>query len=124
MKKIIAEFEALYGIPLIIGAIDGTHIPIIAPIHDPISYYFRKNFYSCLLHGVVDSKCKFWDYDFSWCGQIHDWALFQKTEIKEKTMKYTFLPLKFINDAAYPMRPWFYSPFKGEKDGLSKEKAF
>jgi len=27
-----------------------------------------------------------------------------------------FLPYKFIEDAAYPMRPWFYSPFKGAKE--------
>ena len=39
-------------------------------------------------------------------------------------MKGAFLPFKFIGDAPYPMRPWFYSPFKGEKDRLSREKAF
>ena len=78
MKKIDAEFEALHGIPLIIGAIDGSHIPIIAPSNNPVSYHWRKGFYSSLLQGVVDSKCKFWDYDFGWCGWIHDWTLFQK----------------------------------------------
>ena len=39
-------------------------------------------------------------------------------------MKGAFLPFKFIGDAAYPMRPWFYSPFKGKRDRLSREKAF
>ena len=124
MKKVTAEFEALDGIPLIIGAIDGSHIPIIAPSNDPVSYYCGKGFYSYLIQGVVDSKCKFWDYDFGWCGRIRDWTLFQKIEIGKKTMKGAFLPFKFIDDATYPMRPWFYSPFKGEKDGLSREKAF
>ena len=124
MKKIVVEFEALHRIPLIIGAIDGNHIPIIAPIHDPVSYYCRKGFYSYLLQGVLDSKCKFWDYDFGWCGQIHDWALFQKSEIgKKKTMKGTFLHFKFIGDATYLVRPWFYSPFKGKKNGLSIKKS-
>ena len=84
MKKIAAEFEALHGIPLIIEAIDGSHIPIIAPIHDLVSYYCQKEFYSYLLQEVVDSKCKFWDYGFGWCRRIHDWALFQKTEIGKK----------------------------------------
>jgi len=124
MKNIASEFEALHGIPLVIGAIDGSHIPIIAPPHDPTSYYCRKGFYSCLLQGVVDSRCKFWDYDFGWCGRMHDWALFQKSEIGKKTMRGKFLPFKFIGDAAYPMRPWFYSPFKGEKDGLPREKSY
>ena len=120
MKKIATEFEALHGILLIIGAIDGSHIFIIAPIHDPVLYYCWKGFYSCLLQGVVDSKCKFWDYDFGWCGRIHDWALFQKIEIGKNTMKGAFLLFRFIGDATYSMRPWFYSPFKREKDGLSR----
>jgi hypothetical protein len=32
------------------------------------------------------------------------------------------LPYPLIGDATYPMRPWFYSPFKGEKEGLPKAK--
>jgi hypothetical protein len=30
---------------------------------------------------------------------------------------------KLIGDVVYPMHPWFYSPFKGEKDGLPQYKA-
>jgi hypothetical protein len=37
--------------------------------------------------------------------------------VKEK-----FLPYKLIDNAAYPMRPWFYSPFKIEKEGLPQYK--
>jgi len=71
---------------------------------------------------VVDARCKFWDYDFGWAGSIHDWTLLQKLEIGNKTILRAFLPYKFIGDVAYPMCPWFYSPFKGAKEGLSKEK--
>ena len=39
-------------------------------------------------------------------------------------MKGAFLPFKFIGDPAYPMRLWFYSPFKRKKDELSREKIF
>ena len=123
MYLIAAKFEALHGIPFILGAIDGSHIPIVALFHDSVSYYCRKGFYSCLLQGVVDAQCKFWDYDFGWAGRIYDWALFQKLEIGKRTMRGALLPYKFIGDAAYLMRPWFYSPFKGEREGLSREKA-
>ena len=34
-----------------------------------------------------------------------------------------FLPYKLIRDVAYPMRPWFYSSFRGEKKGISRIKA-
>jgi hypothetical protein len=40
----------------------------------------------------------------------------------KKIMKSAFLPYPLIGDATYPMRPWFYSPFKGEKEGLPKAK--
>jgi hypothetical protein len=39
IKKIIVDFETLHGIPYILGAIDGTHIPIIEPKVDPKSCY-------------------------------------------------------------------------------------
>ena len=68
MKQITLEFESLHGIPYILGAIDGSHIPIIAPSIDHAPYYCRKGFYSVLLQGVVNSQCKFWNYDF-WVGR-------------------------------------------------------
>jgi hypothetical protein len=37
-------------------------------------------------------------------------------------MKGELIPYKLIGDVAYPMRPWFYSPFKGEKEGFVKGK--
>jgi hypothetical protein len=76
LNRIAAEFEELRGLPYVIGAVDGSHIPIIAPPIDPTSYYCRKSFYSTLLQGVVDNKCKFWNYDFGWTGCYYNWTLF------------------------------------------------
>ena len=59
MKQIALEFESLHEIPYILGAIDGSYIPIIAPSIDLASYYCRKGFYLILLQGIVDSQCKF-----------------------------------------------------------------
>jgi hypothetical protein len=39
IKQIIIGFESLHGISYIIGAINGNHIPIVAPKVDPKSYY-------------------------------------------------------------------------------------
>ena len=65
IEAMASEFEELKGIPYIIGAVDGSHIPIIAPKVDSGSYYCHKGFYSALLQGIVDCKCLFWDYDSS-----------------------------------------------------------
>ena len=49
MKTLSAEFEAIKCIPYVIGAIDGSHIPIMAPGTDAPKYYCRKGFYSVIL---------------------------------------------------------------------------
>jgi hypothetical protein len=46
----------------------------------------------------------------------------QKIRHGKKIMKGAFLSYQLIGDATYPMRPWFYSPFKGEKEGLPRAK--
>ena len=123
MKRRTAEFESLQGIPYIIGTIDGFHIPIVAPSKDSLEYYCRKGFYSVLLQGVVDAQCKFWDFDFGWASSCHNWAVFQRSQLGKDVMNNKFLPYKLIEDVAYPMRHWFFSPFKGVQEGLSREKA-
>jgi hypothetical protein len=90
-------------------------------MHPHTTYYYWKGFYSIILQGVVDADCKFWDYDFGWAGSCHDWTVVQRSQLKIQTLRGTFLPYKLIGDAAYPMRPWFFSPFK--VTGLSAEKA-
>ena len=122
MKTIPTEFEAIKDIPYVIGAIDGSHIPIVTINKDAPKYYFRKGFYSVLLQRVVNAQCKFWDFDFGWPRSCHEWSIFQRNNLGIEIMKNKYLPYKLIGDVAYPMRPWFFTPFKGVKDGLSSEK--
>jgi hypothetical protein len=42
LNRIAPEFEEFRGLPYIIGAVDGSYIPIIAPFIDPTSYYCRE----------------------------------------------------------------------------------
>jgi hypothetical protein len=44
IKEITTSFECSYEIPYILGVINGSHVPIIAPKVDPKSYYCQKSF--------------------------------------------------------------------------------
>jgi hypothetical protein len=44
MRDISKKFEALHGIPYVVGAIDRNHIPIVAPSEHITEYYNRKGF--------------------------------------------------------------------------------
>ncbi len=123
LRVLANEFEKLHNIPYIIGAIDGSHIPVLAPVIGGEDYYCRKSFHSALLQGIVDTNCIFWDYEFGWAGSLHDWTVFQQTKVGRACMEGKFQPYKLIGDAAYPVRPWMYCPFKGTSDGLEPYKA-
>ena len=44
VRNTTEKFEDMKGIPWVVGAIDGKHIPIKAPIENPNKYINRKLF--------------------------------------------------------------------------------
>lgn len=122
MEKFAREFESLHQIPYVVGAVDGSHIPIITPrLHAP-DYYNRKGFHPRLLQGVVSSMCLFWDFDIGWAGSMHDANLWGRTAIGQFCEAGKLAPFAFVGNAAYPCRPWMLAPFRGHKDGLTRKE--
>ncbi len=56
--EVIQGFRMRWGFPQCAGAIDGSHIPIIAPKENHVDYFNCKGWHSVLLQGVVDHQ--FW----------------------------------------------------------------
>ena len=122
MERYAHEFQDLHQIPYVVGAVDGSHIPIIAPRLHAADYYNCKGFHLLLLQGVVSAKCLFWDFDIGWAGSMHDANLWARTEIGQHCEAGKLSPYCLVGDAAYPCHPWMLAPFKGHKDGLSREE--
>ena len=118
-KDISQCLEALHGIRYIVGAIDGSHIPIIASIQHAADYY-RKGFHSVLLQGIVDSSCCFYNYDVRLCNSIHDYNLFSKSKIGKHCMRGQLHPYALLGDVAYQPHPWMFTPYIGSKDGFNR----
>ena len=121
MDKFAREFENIHGIPYVVSAVDGSHIPIVAPRLHAADYYNRKRFHSILLQEVVSSKCMFWDFDIGWVGFMHDANLWGRTAIGQFCEAGSLAPYALVGDAAYPCCPWMLAPFRGHKDGLTRE---
>lgn len=49
-------FRIMSGLPQCVGAVDGCHIPILAPKEHHCDYFNRKHFHSIILQAVVDHK--------------------------------------------------------------------
>lgn len=111
LRDIVNGFRDKWGFPQCVGAIDGTHVPIIA------HFYNLKGFYSVLLQADVDYKLQFWDINVGWPGKVHDACVFRKGQsgrlfpARPKDFQGVAVPLTIIGDVAYPLLPWLQTPF-------------
>ncbi|XP_036336157.1 protein ALP1-like [Rhagoletis pomonella] len=120
---IASEFEKKSHIPNIIGAIDGTHIPILPPSQGYLDYINRKGWPSIVMQGVVDSNYMFTDVSVKLPGSTHDATVFKESGLFKNSStlipRHTKLingvetPLFLIGDPAYPLLPWLIKPYTG-----------
>ena len=66
------KFYDIAGFPGVLGCVDGTHIPIIAPTIDEYAYVNRKNFHSINVQAVCDADMVYLDVVARWPGSHHD----------------------------------------------------
>lgn len=115
------------GYPQCGGAIDGTHIPIIAPSDNPADYYNRKGWHSIIMQAVVDHQFCFTDVYIGWPGRAHDSRVLANSDLfhiaeeqqggwlfpreKSKFVDGVEIPVHLIGDAAYPLRRWLIKGF-------------
>jgi hypothetical protein len=59
LRETVAGFLSTWDFPQCAGALDGTHIPIVAPSEYSADYYNRKGFYSIVLQAVVDHQYRY-----------------------------------------------------------------
>ena len=69
---IAQSFATKNNVPGIIGAIDGSHIPIIAPNEYHENFINRKSFHSIVLQVVCVVRMIFLDIVVGWPGSVHN----------------------------------------------------
>lgn len=123
VKETISKFEEKLNFPHVVGAIDGTHVEIKAPLINPAIYFNRKQKYSIMTQAVADSRMLFTDVSTGWPGSIHDARGLRVSRVFREIENGTILtrPVAVINrtnvrplllgDPAYPLRPWLMTPF-------------
>ena len=123
IRNKMEEFEESYGIPQIMGAIDGCHIEINAPPDNHEDYFNRKQHYSVNLQGIVDSNLKFIHATVGYPGSIHDARVLRLSGLYELAENEQILsgPTCNINgtevrpllagDSAYPLTNWLVKPY-------------
>ena len=123
LREIVDGFEHKWEFPQTVGAIDGTHIPILRPSDSASDYYNRKGYYSILMQAVVEFRGLFMDVNIGWPGKVHDARVFVNSSFFHKannaslfpdwkrTMGGVSVPLVVLGDPAYPLLPWLMKPY-------------
>ena len=92
LQEVIDVFEHKWGYPQCAGAIDGSHIPILAPQNFHTDYFNRKGWHSIILQGVVDSNYRFTDITVGWPGSVHDARVFSNSTLFKKGQNGSLFP--------------------------------
>ena len=136
VQEVMDRFEEEYHFPQIAGAIDGSHIEIRAPPDNHEDYYNRKQFYSLVLEGVVDSKLLFRHISVGYPGSVHDSRVLRLSGLADLAEKGEILKSPTIiiqcvevrpmlaGDSAYPLSGWPLKPFSTRGNLLRQEKKF
>ncbi|VAH73526.1 unnamed protein product [Triticum turgidum subsp. durum] len=114
-----AKFEALSGIPGIIGAVYTTHVAIIAPKHHVINYLNpratarkSKTCYSITLQASVDADGTFTDICVGPGAMADDQTLLLWSMNKPKLTGETLgQGMRLVGGAGYPLTDWMLVPY-------------
>uniref|UniRef100_A0A3P9MG91 DDE Tnp4 domain-containing protein n=1 Tax=Oryzias latipes TaxID=8090 RepID=A0A3P9MG91_ORYLA len=102
LQEVIEGFQQRWGFPQCVGAIDGSHIPIIAPEDNHAEYFNRKGWHSVLLQGVVDHR---------FC--VHDARVLRNSHVDS-----------LGQSCCYPLRSWLLKGYCDTGTLAAEQKYF
>ncbi|XP_051203383.1 protein ALP1-like [Lolium perenne] len=99
-----------------IGAIDGTHIPVIVPAVDIVNHVGRLGYPTQNVMAVCDFDLRFTSIVAGWPGSVHDTRIFKDTLLKfEANFPHPPPGRYYLVDSGYPNQDGYLSPYTGTK---------
>ncbi|XP_018026978.1 putative nuclease HARBI1 isoform X2 [Hyalella azteca] len=89
-QQTMRDFHALGGFPRVIGAIDGSRIPIKAPVDDEAIFVNRKKFHSMNIQVVCDANKRIINFNVSNPGSTHDSYIWSNCELRARFQRGEF----------------------------------
>ena len=131
---IAQEFEEVWNLPNVIGALDGKHIRITCPLKTGTQYHNYKVFFSMQFLAMCDARYNFILFDIGDYGSNNDTGVLKKSLFGKKFASGTMnipdprsvqgcrfdpLPYYVVGDEIFPLKTWIMRPYPGQ---LSEEQ--
>ncbi|KAL4714269.1 hypothetical protein ACJJTC_009621 [Scirpophaga incertulas] len=116
------KFYTKFGIPGVIGCIDGSHFHIFTPKRDiEHLFYCRKHFYSL---NICDSECRILNVNAKYGGATHDAFIWENSQANTyiQDLNRNNEQVWFLGDSGYPQRPWMMTPITDAVEGTPEAK--
>ena len=124
--EISKRFESITHLPNIVGAIDGSHIPITPPEEGNADFINRKCSHSVVLQAIVDDQYLFRDVSCKLPGSCHDVDALKESNFYKnvgnimpkgsKSIDGKEIPYVILGDPAYPLLPWLLKNYNYDRN--------
>ncbi|KAJ8039051.1 Protein ALP1-like [Holothuria leucospilota] len=105
-----ATFYEIANFPSVIGAIDGTHVKIIAPHQYEADYVNRKNFHSINVQVISDARRRITNIVARWPGSTHDSRILRESAVGDAFKRRAHNGI-LLGDSGYPCKSWILTPY-------------
>ncbi|XP_035205356.1 putative nuclease HARBI1 isoform X2 [Stegodyphus dumicola] len=125
-NKIKLGFNQKFGFPGVIGAVDGTHVAIIAPKDTEecqgFIYINRKSFHSLNVQLICDSDLMIINVNAKFPGSSHDSFVWRSSGVRHALSRHHETGSWLLGDAGYPLEPWLLTPVPSPTVGSANER--
>lgn len=137
-KAVAEDYHNRWNFPNCVGAMDGKHISLQAPINSGSEFFNYKGFFSIVLFAIVDANYNFIYVNVGCQGRISDGGVFSSTTfnklLEDNTMHLPEenqlpnselkSPYVFVGDDAFPLSKNIMKPYAGNHTKGSSERVF
>ena len=109
-RKIKEAFYELAHFPNVLGTLDGSLVPVIAPHEDEHLFVCRKGYHAINIQGVIGPDGRFLDIVARWPGSTHDAFIWKNCALSREMAAKRITGGWLLGDSAYGLAPWLLTP--------------
>lgn len=110
MNKAKDDWNSIFHIPTVIGAIDCSHVNILKPHVYGDEYVNRRNDISLNVQVTCDSREYITSVDAQWPGSVHDARIWRQSGIQDVMRRFNG-DFCLLGDSGYGITPWLLTPY-------------